>query len=169
MGPTWRLGGPVAPRPWSRRSETPHRLDGDPARGRFPAIPPSAIGPNRVPLLPLFGGYLFFCGEERQRIEVLRTNRVANLIDVQDQPRLVRELSQIEQALSAGVDLSPHKYLREGQLCKVIGGALAGLQGIVVRARDKTRLVLQIDMLGQATSVEIGADMIETVEENKTR
>jgi len=120
-------------------------------------------------LLPLFGGYLFFCGEERQRIEVLRTNRVANLIEVQDQPRLVRELSQIEQALSAGVDLSPHKYLREGQLCKVIGGALAGLQGIVVRARDKTRLVLQIDMLGQATSVEIGADMIETVEENKTR
>jgi transcription antitermination factor NusG len=120
-------------------------------------------------LLPLFSGYLFFCGEERQRIEVLRTNRVANIIEVRDQPRLVRELSQIEQALSAGVDLSPHKYLREGQLCKVIGGALAGLQGIVVRARDKTRLVLQIDMLGQATSVEIGADMIEPVEENKTR
>ena len=33
-------------------------------------------------LLPLFGGYLFFCGEERQRVETLKTNRVANLIDV---------------------------------------------------------------------------------------
>jgi transcription antitermination factor NusG len=120
-------------------------------------------------LLPLFGGYLFFCGEERQRIEVLRTNRVANLIEVRDQPRLVRELSQIEQALSAGADLSPHKFLKEGQRCKVIGGALAGLQGIVVRVRDQMRLVLQIDMLGQATSVEIGADMIEPVEENQTR
>ena len=117
-------------------------------------------------LLPLFGGYLFFCGEERQRIEVLRTNRVANLIEVRDQPRLVRELSQVEQALAAGADLSPHKYLKEGQLCKVIGGALAGLHGIVVRTRDQTRLVLQIDMLGQATSVEIGTDMIEPVEEN---
>jgi transcription antitermination factor NusG len=120
-------------------------------------------------LLPLFSGYLFFCGEERQRIEVLRTNRVANLIEVRDQPRLVRELSQIEQALSAGADLSPHKFLKEGQRCKVIGGALAGLQGIVVRARDRTRLVLQIDMLGQATSVEMGGDMIEPVEENETR
>jgi transcription antitermination factor NusG len=119
-------------------------------------------------LLPLFGGYLFFCGEERQRIEVLRTNRVANLIEVRDQPRLVRELSQIEQALCAGADLTPHKFLKEGQRCKVIGGALAGLQGIVVRANDQTRLVLQIDMLGQATSVEISADMIEPVEENET-
>jgi transcription antitermination factor NusG len=120
-------------------------------------------------LLPLFGGYLFFCGEERQRIEVLRTNRVANLIEVRDQPRLVRELSQIERAIVAGADLSPHKFLKEGQLCKVIGGALAGLRGIVVRVRDQTRLVLQIDMLGQATSVEIGADMIEPVEEDETR
>jgi hypothetical protein len=31
------------------------------------------------------------------------------------------------------------------------------------------RLVLQIDMLGQAASVEIGADMIEPVEENEVR
>jgi transcription termination/antitermination protein NusG len=120
-------------------------------------------------LLPLFGGYLFFCGQEKQRIEALRTNRVANLIEVRDQQRLVRELSQIEQAMGAGVDLSPHKYLKEGQLCKVIGGALAGLHGIVVRTRDQTRLVLQIDMLGQATSVEISTDMIEPVEENETR
>lgn len=115
-------------------------------------------------LLPLFGGYLFFCGEERQRIEVLRTNRVANLIEVSDQHRLLNELSQIERAICAGAELSPHKYLKEGQICRVIGGALAGLQGIVVRAKDQTRLVLQIDMLGQATSVEIGADMLESVE-----
>jgi transcription antitermination factor NusG len=118
-------------------------------------------------LLPLFGGYLFFCGVERQRIEVLRTNRVANLIEVQDQKRLLNELTQIERAINAGADLAPHKYLKEGQLCKVIGGALAGLHGIVARAKDQTRLILQIDMLGQATSVEIGADMIEPVEENK--
>ncbi|MBN2019497.1 MAG: UpxY family transcription antiterminator [Sedimentisphaerales bacterium] len=118
-------------------------------------------------LLPLFSGYLFFCGEERHRLEVLRTNRVANLIEVKDQQRLVAELSQIEQAISAGVNLTQHNYIKTGRRVRVIGGALAGLQGIVEKTRNEMRLVLQVDMLGQAASVEIDADMIEPVEENE--
>ena len=120
-------------------------------------------------LLPIFSGYLFFCGQEQQRVEVLRTNRVATLIEVRDQQRLVREMTQIEQALVVGADLSPHKYLKEGQRCRVIGGALTGLSGIVVKTKNAARLVLQIDMLGQAASVEIDADMIEPIENNDGR
>jgi transcription antitermination factor NusG len=118
-------------------------------------------------LLPIFGGYLFFCGNEMQRIETLKTNRVANLIDVSNQQRLVEELLQIERAIVSGVNLSPHDYIKVGQKCKVIGGALAGLTGIVVKTRNETRLVLQIDMLGQAASVEIGTDMIEVADETE--
>jgi len=116
-------------------------------------------------LLPLFTGYLFFCGEENQRVDLLKTNRVANLIQVKDQERLLNELSQIEKALRAGAPLTPHKYLKAGQPCRVIGGPLADLRGIVVRTKTATRLVLQIDILGRATSVEIDADMIEVIEE----
>ena len=116
-------------------------------------------------LLPLFGGYLFFCGAEKQRIDQLRTNRVANLIEVRDQKRLLEELLQIERALRAGASLAPHKYLKAGQRCRVITGPLADLEGIVVKTKTVIRLVLQIDMLGQATSVEIDTDMIEQVDE----
>jgi len=116
-------------------------------------------------LLPLFSGYLFFCGKENQRIEVLRTNRVANLLTVKDQRRLLEELLQIEQALRTGATLTPHRYIKAGQYCRVIGGPLADLQGIVVKTRGTTRLLLQIDMLGQATGVEIDTDMIEIIEE----
>ena len=116
-------------------------------------------------LLPLFSGYLFFCGEEKQRIDLLRTNRVANLIEVRDQKRLLEELLQIERALRAGASLAPHKYLKAGQRCRVITGPLADLEGIVVKTKTVIRLVLQIDMLGQATSVEIDTDMIEQVDE----
>lgn len=116
-------------------------------------------------LLPLFSGYLFFCGEENQRIELLRTNRVANLIEVKNQQRLVEELLQIEQALRAGAPLVPHKYLKAGQHCQVIAGPLADLQGIIVKTKNATRLILRIDMLGQAASVEIDTDMIEIIDE----
>ena len=113
-------------------------------------------------LLPLFSGYIFFCAQENQRVEALRTNRVANIIWVKDQQKLLKELRQIEQTIRAGAVLTPHKYIEAGQVCRVEGGALAGLEGVVVRTKSVTRLVLQIDMLGQAASVEIDTDMIET-------
>jgi len=112
-------------------------------------------------LLPLFSGYIFFCARENQRVEVLRTNRVANLIAVKDQQKLLSELQQIEKTIRAGVVLTPHKFVKTGQVCRVAGGPLAGLQGIVVRTKSVARLVLQIDMLGQAASVEVDTEMIE--------
>jgi transcription antitermination factor NusG len=115
-------------------------------------------------LLPLFNGYLFFCGQENDRVELLKTNRVANLIEVNDQQKLLNELIQIDQALRTGAPLTPHKYIKTGQRCRVIAGPLIGLEGIVVRTKNATRLVLQIDMLGQAASVEIDVDMMEVLE-----
>ena len=110
---------------------------------------------------------MFFCGEERERIEVLRTNRVANIIEVKDQQRLLDELLRIEQAFLAGADLVPHKYIKTGELCQVTAGPLKDLQGIVMRTTGTIRLVLQIDMLGQAASVEVDSDIIELVDEQK--
>jgi transcription antitermination factor NusG len=115
-------------------------------------------------LLPLFSGYLFFCGDEKSRLELLKTNRVANLIEVQDQQQLVDELLQIEQVLRAGEPLTPHKYLKQGQKCRVIAGPLMGIIGIIVSIKGQMRLVLQVDILGQSASVEIEIDMVEPIE-----
>jgi len=118
-------------------------------------------------MLPLFTGYLFFCGHDNDRVELLKTNRVANLLEVTDQDALLRELLRVEQAVRSGAPLTPHKYLKTGQWCRVIAGPLLGLEGIVVQHKGGTRLVLQVDMLGQAASVEVDTDMIEPIEERR--
>ena len=115
--------------------------------------------------LPLFSGYVFFCGDENKRVQTLQTDRVANIIEVTDQQLLIDELVQIEQVLRTGEPLTPHKYLKKGQKCRVIAGPLMGIQGIITNIQGKTRLVLQVDMLGQAASVEIEIDMVEPIEE----
>jgi len=117
-------------------------------------------------LLPLFSGYLFFCGRETERVELLRTNRVATVIEVKDQEKLLDELVQFERALRAGAPLTPYKYIKAGQRCRVVAGPLLGLEGIVIQIKNVARLVLQIDMLGQAASVEIDIDLIEPIDEN---
>jgi len=116
-------------------------------------------------LLPLFSGYLFFCGQETERVELLRTNRVANVIIVKDQEKLLKELIQFEQALRAGAPLTPYKYIKAGRRCRVVAGPLLGLEGIVIQIKNVSRLLLQIDMLGQAASVEIDIDLIEPIDE----
>ena len=116
-------------------------------------------------LLPLFPGYVFFCGGEVERLEALKTNRTAAILPVTDQARLVRELSPIETVLQLGKPLVPHDYLKVGQRCRVIGGPLMGTEGLIIRTPKETRLVLQVEMLGQAASVEIDFDMVEKIEE----
>ena len=115
-------------------------------------------------LLPLFTGYVFFCGDEQQRLDVLKTNRVANLIEVPDQEGFVADIVPIETVLKEGKSLVCHEFIRAGQRCKVISGALMGTEAIVEKTSSATRLILQIDILGQATSVEIDGDMIEIIE-----
>jgi len=115
-------------------------------------------------LLPLFAGYVFFCGSEDDRVEVLRTNRVANIIPVPDQVGLVKDLAPIERLMLEGADLKPHKYIEAGRKCRVIAGPLMGTEGVVSRTSRQTRLVLQVEMLGQATSVEIEGDLLELID-----
>jgi transcription antitermination factor NusG len=115
-------------------------------------------------LLPLFAGYLFFCGNEQQRVEVLKTNRVASLINVKDQQQLVTELSAIERALQTGAALQKHKYIKAGQRCRVTAGPLRDIEGVVRQSRTGARLILNVDMLGQAASVEVDSDLIEIIE-----
>jgi len=116
-------------------------------------------------LLPLFTGYIFFCGTEEQRLEVLQTNRVANLIGVPDPQGLVEDLAPIQTVLQHGEPVQPHNYIKAGQKCRVLAGPLMGIEGIVEKGGNTMKLILQIDMLGQATSVEIASDMIETIDE----
>ncbi len=115
-------------------------------------------------LLPLFSGYVFFCGDENARLEALKTNRVANIIEVNDQQKFINELKPIETAVLGGLDLQPHQYIKAGQLCRVIAGPLIGTEGIVEHTESHARLILGIDMLGQATSLEIDTDMIEIID-----
>jgi transcription antitermination factor NusG len=115
-------------------------------------------------LLPLFSGYLFFCGNEQQRVEVLKTNRVASLLEVKDQQLLVNELSAIEKALRTGAALQRHKYIRTGQHCRVTAGPLRDIEGVVEQSGTGARLILKVEMLGQAASVEIDSDLIEIIQ-----
>ena len=115
-------------------------------------------------LLPLFSGYVFFCGDQDARYKALTTNRIAQVIEVVHQDSLIKEISQIHKALSQGARLDPHPYLKKGDRCRVISGPLVGMEGILLSKKKLTKLILKVDILGQAAAVEIDADLLEPIQ-----
>ena len=115
-------------------------------------------------LLPLFSGYVFLCGSGDDRVQALTTNRVAKLIEVADQARLLGELSAIQRILESGMAVDPYRALKKGALCRVRTGPLAGLEGRVERRGRSTRFIVNVTMLGQGAMVEIDATFLEPAE-----
>lgn len=111
--------------------------------------------------IPVFPGYLFFNGTEEQRIRALTTNRIVSVLSVTRQDELVRELRQVQQALSAGVGMRWHPEVKVGDYARVVGGPLMGVEGVVTRRMSRVRLVLNVMMLGQSVSVEVSEDVLD--------
>ena len=114
-------------------------------------------------LLPLFGGYVFFCGDEEARYKALTTNRIANIIPVTDQKGFVSQLRDVHIALTCGVDVDPFPSVVEGIRCVVTSGPLRGVEGIVEKKESVTRIMLKVDILGQSAAVTIDPAFLEPI------
>ncbi len=115
-------------------------------------------------IVPVFAGYLFFNGTEEQRYRALTTNRIANILAVTSQDRLSAELRQIHRVLRSGLDFRLYNEIHAGEWARVMAGPLAGAEGVVCGRLSRTRLVLNVEMLGQSVSVQVEADVLEPIE-----
>lgn len=122
-------------------------------------------GGRRVAVeVPLFAGYVFLRGSREQAYQIDRTHRIARILPVADQQRLDWELRNLHLALTKDAPLEPYPHLRQGTRVEVKTGPFRGLQGIVSGRIGGQRLVLQVDMLGQAVSLEIDGWVLEPLE-----
>lgn len=114
--------------------------------------------------VPLFGGYVFLYGDIEHTYAADRTDRVANIIKVQDQGRLRAELANIRAALAAGAPLLPADHIRAGTLAEVISGPFRGIRGIAEAGIRSDRLFLQVDLIGKGSILEIDRSLLRAVE-----
>jgi transcription antitermination factor NusG len=120
-------------------------------------------GKKRRVMLPLFPSYVFFCGSAEERYEALATDRLCRVIDVIDQAGLLRDLLSLQDALARKAVLDPYPFTAVGRHCRVTAGPFQGLEGVLVQKLGPTRLVLQVNMLGQGAAMEIDAGLLEPI------
>jgi len=115
--------------------------------------------------VPLFSGYVFLFGDRDERIVALESNRIARSIHVPEtwQDPFWRDLSQIQCLIDSGLPMTPESRIQAGQRVRVRSGRLAGLEGIVTKRRNGTRLLVAVDYLQQGASIEIDDFVLEVV------
>ncbi len=67
------------------------------------------------------------------------------------------EIDAIRQLIESDLQYDPCPLIREGMMVKVVHGPLRGVAGRLVRKGAHARLVLAVDLIGQAVSVEVDA------------
>jgi transcription antitermination factor NusG len=115
--------------------------------------------------LPLFPGYVFVRLVLRDRLQVLQVPGVARLVGFNGLPCALpdSEIEALKAGLASGVRAEPHPFLTAGRRVRVTAGPLEGLQGIVVRRKNRLRLVISLELIHRAAAVEIEAADLERI------
>ena len=124
----------------------------------------SSGGRRRRNLYPLFPSYLFFAGDEMDRLAVLKTERVVRLIEISDaeQPRFRREIAALETVLERCPEsLELYPRLVPGAWVRITAGPMKDVEGVVLQSHNKKKLWLGVSVLGVGATVEIHADLVE--------
>lgn len=120
---------------------------------------------DRIKVLdqPLFPGYLFCSFDPHNRLPVLTTPGVVQLVGAGKEPLPVepREIEAIRAIVESGIPALPHPFLSVGQNVRIEKGPLAGLEGILQEFRRNYRIVLSIRLLQRAISAEVDSAWLE--------
>ena len=113
--------------------------------------------------LPLFPGYVFVYLSIKDRLRVVQIPGVVRFVSFSGSPAPLesQEIESLKNALSSGIDAEPHPYLKVGRRVRVKHGPLAGMEGILVRKKDKFRVVISLDLIMRSVAAEVEVPDLE--------
>lgn len=119
---------------------------------------------------PLFPGYVFCRAESSGQPPLITTPSVIEILNFGGRPALVseKEIDAIKAVVRSGLNSEPWPYLREGDRVRIVRGSLAGVEGVLVRAKTDWRMVLSVDILCRSIAVEIDRDWAVPVTPRRT-
>jgi transcription antitermination factor NusG len=120
--------------------------------------------------LPLFPSYVFLKTNLANRLQILETAGVFFLVESNGRTCLIpdEEIEAIRSVTRCNLNIQPHVFLQRGDRVWVRNGALAGVGGILVRVKNQHRVVISVEVLQKAVSVEIDIENVERVNKVKS-
>jgi transcription termination/antitermination protein NusG len=118
--------------------------------------------------VPLFPGYLFVRVNalSKAKLEVLKTPGVAGFVGNATGPLPIPDyqIESVRTAVLCGAECSSQAIMKEGARVRVVRGALAGVEGILLRFGSKSQLVISIDMIQRSVAVKVSDQDVEAID-----
>src|SRR3989454_8991699 len=108
---------------------------------------------------PLFPGYCFARFNARERLPILKCTGVVSIVSFEGEPAPIpeHEIDSIRTLIDSELAYDPCPMIREGMMVEVAHAPLKGVIGRLIRKGAHARLVLSVDLIDQAVSVEVDA------------
>jgi len=116
--------------------------------------------------LPLFRGYVFVNIDLKiDNLNVLQTPGVVKFIGIRKEPSRIpdEQIHWMHMMVAESATVQTEKEIPVGQRVHVMAGPFKGTEGVVKRVGGKSRLVVLIESIMQAVSVEIKPEYIEKI------
>lgn len=114
---------------------------------------------------PLFPGYLFvrIADCPQSRLSVLSSDGVVGILGSANsiEPVPESELQAVRRMLESGISCHANPLLQAGAWVRVRRGPLKNLEGLLVRVKNQSRLVVSITLLSQSVSTEIDVSDVQ--------
>jgi len=115
-------------------------------------------------VLPLFPTYLFVHINSRERVKVLQSPGVLQVVGKGREPVPLPE-SEVE-FLRSGFyreQIEPYRDLIIGQKVRIKNGVMGGVQGTLVRKNGSMKFVLTLELINQHAAIQVDAEDLEPV------
>ena len=108
---------------------------------------------------PLFPGYCFARFDPVNRLAVLKCAGVVSIVSFNGEiaPIPDAQIDAIRTLVESDLQYDPCPLIQEGMMVEVAHGPLKGVVGRLQRKGAHARLILSVDLIGQAVSVEVDA------------
>lgn len=116
---------------------------------------------------PLFSGYAFLrmVHSSDERVRVLRTQGVVSFVGVQGcgTPIPDHQIEDIKTLIASRFPYEERPFLQIGQRVRVRGGALDGMQGILVAENGDRSLVISVEPIQRSLCVRVAGYEVEAL------
>lgn len=114
---------------------------------------------------PLFPGYLFSRFDSQDRLSILTTPGVIQVVGYNRVPIPVEEseIQAIQALTKSGLPNQPWPFLSVGDRVRIEAGPLRGCEGLLVEFKGNHRLVLSITLLHRSVAVEIDSAFVHSL------
>jgi transcription antitermination factor NusG len=116
---------------------------------------------NEATETPLFPGYLFCRFDSEVHGSIVTTPGVIRIVGFGSRsfPVADEEINSIRCIINSNMDPVVCPYLRIGEPIRIEKGPLAGASGFIVRVRNRTRIVVSINLLQRSVAVEVDSSV----------